>query len=381
VDFLAKRSGLLLPRGQDQFAFLHLSFQEFFAACFIEDQLVSPDWRDGGATGIAVGAARADVTGYAGKLLWCETLLFLFEMLHTDSPKWVSTARDSLFGRDNARLNPQDTEAKGRAVLLARLTIDPYAGFAGPKHEQAIHACCRWEMAAQKRDEGILWSHKNTVVKTLLMADNAERLAVTKCLAGAAREFGVTRLRLDATGVSDLMALAELGQLRVLHLEGTGVTTVAPLAGLGKLQELFLFGTGVSDVAPLAGLGQLQTLNLSRTGVTDVEPLSGLGQLQWLGLSGTGVNDVGPLSGLKQLRELYLGGTRVSCVGPLAGLEQLQALDLRSTGVSDLTPLEGLKTLSHIELSKGQKVKIPKKLERFIRWDNPGGNQIGFGGG
>ena len=30
VDYLAKRSGLLLPRGQDQWAFLHLSFQEYF---------------------------------------------------------------------------------------------------------------------------------------------------------------------------------------------------------------------------------------------------------------------------------------------------------------------------------------------------------------
>lgn len=42
VDYLSKRSGLLLPRGPDHFGFVHKSFQEFFAACFLFEKIVSP---------------------------------------------------------------------------------------------------------------------------------------------------------------------------------------------------------------------------------------------------------------------------------------------------------------------------------------------------
>ena len=42
LDEICRRSGLLLPRGEDQFAFTHLSFQEFFAAVFFVPQFVLP---------------------------------------------------------------------------------------------------------------------------------------------------------------------------------------------------------------------------------------------------------------------------------------------------------------------------------------------------
>lgn len=52
LDYVARRSGLLLPRGEDRFAFIHLSFQEYFAACFLEEQVTSPMWvSEGDAAG------------------------------------------------------------------------------------------------------------------------------------------------------------------------------------------------------------------------------------------------------------------------------------------------------------------------------------------
>src|SRR5690606_20679724 len=44
LDWIARRSGLLLPRGNDQFAFLHLSFQEYFAAIYIQQQIENPEY-------------------------------------------------------------------------------------------------------------------------------------------------------------------------------------------------------------------------------------------------------------------------------------------------------------------------------------------------
>ena len=42
LDYFARRSGLLLPRGEGQFAFMHLSLQEYFAACYLEQHLAAP---------------------------------------------------------------------------------------------------------------------------------------------------------------------------------------------------------------------------------------------------------------------------------------------------------------------------------------------------
>lgn len=66
VDYLARRSGLLLPRGQDQFAFLHLSFQEYFAAVFLQNQIASPAWLMGGDR-VAAGTAKEDLRSYPGQ--------------------------------------------------------------------------------------------------------------------------------------------------------------------------------------------------------------------------------------------------------------------------------------------------------------------------
>lgn len=273
VDYLAKRSGLLLPRGQDQFAFLHLSFQEYFAASLLTQKVVSPLWARGDMSKTPEGARQTDLARYASESMWRETLIFLVELLAAEQPDWLPDVRDCLFGKDLAdvgftpprKATKKMTEAnQNRVVLLARLAIDSTAGFDVAERERAIHACCRWEMAMQKRSEGRASFYFPTVAQTLLAADMAERLAITKWLAEAAQEFHVIRLTLHGTGVSDVGPLAGLGQLQFLDLCGTGVNDVGPLTGLGQLQSLDLCGTGVSDLTPLVGLKKLSAIYLNK---------------------------------------------------------------------------------------------------------------------
>lgn len=84
LEYAGRRSGLLLPRGQDasgrdRYAFIHLSFQEYFAAQFLRDCVCDPDWLELDDENEEHGTRLQDVRRYAGQALWRETLIFLWE--------------------------------------------------------------------------------------------------------------------------------------------------------------------------------------------------------------------------------------------------------------------------------------------------------------
>jgi hypothetical protein len=149
VAYIGRRSGLLLPRGPEQFAFMHLSFQEYFAACFLAEQVTSPLWiRHGKA---APGADRESLRTYAREVIWRETLVFLFELL-ADQPGWPQTLAEDLFGENFKDLDPEVAEIKNAGVLLARLVIDPHSGFSQDLRDQAITKCAELEIALQHKN-------------------------------------------------------------------------------------------------------------------------------------------------------------------------------------------------------------------------------------
>ena len=377
VDYLAKRSGLLLPRGQDQFAFLHLSFQEYFAAAFLQNQIASPAWLMGGD--VAQGAAKDDLLGYGGETVWRETLVFLVELVAaSDQPMWLEPILTALFGKNfenlgegiregeapaepQARFEPlaqtgsagaspsrMHAASQSQALLLARLAIDPHAGFSTDARRTAIDVCCCREVRLMISAES--WTHSNEVLGVLFGTESEVRRTLVPVLANHIRQQNGTGLNLRDTGVSDVSGLAGLSSLRYLNLQGTGVSDVSGLASLTSLQSLTLNGTGVSDVSGLSGLTALENLDLCHIGVSDVSCLSGLTSLQMLGLNGTGVSDVSGLSGLTSLLYLNLQGTGVSDVRGLSGLTSLLGLFLQGTGVSDVSGLSGLTSLKTLDL-------------------------------
>ena len=372
VDHIARRSGLLLPRGHDAFAFMHLSFQEYFAAYFLLEQVTAPRWLLRGKA--AEGATPDDLRRHADNPLWQEALVFLAELL-ADRPDWPETLIETLFGDGfDVLYRPDTTITRAAAPLLARLATDPHSGLSDALREQAVQACVTWQVNDQQRDAGKFSSFRSTpsVFRTLFAAGGLLRPQVWSCLVevlGNGAQYlslngcaidalpgdpplpsSLSQLDLGGTDVSDLAPLAGLTGLQWLGLDGTGVSDLAPLAGLTGLETLFLNGTDVSDLAPLAGLTGLETLDLGGTGVSDLAPLAGLTGLQRLDLGGTGVSDLAPLAGLTGLQWLLLMGTGVSDLAPLAGLTGLERLDLDGTDVSDLAPLAGLTGLQWLDL-------------------------------
>lgn len=121
-----ERSGLLVERAGDRFAFAHLSFQDYFAAVHLKERVLSPEWLAGTAAG---GAARADLAAYARLPVWREPLQFLFELLGDEAPGWRAALRDAVFGPDLSALAGEGPGLDSAAVLLARLADDDRAGW------------------------------------------------------------------------------------------------------------------------------------------------------------------------------------------------------------------------------------------------------------
>jgi internalin A len=228
VDYLARRSGLLLPRGQDQFAFLHLSFQEYFAAAFLQNQIASPAWLTGNGR-VAQGATKDDLQGYAGETVWRETLVFLVELVAaSEQPMWLEPILAALSGENFEGLSAEfdDPAGQNQAVLIARLAIDPHAGFSTSSREQAIEVCCRREVQLMTEWFGRQewWRHSNEVLRVLFGAEPHDRQTVLPAIAKHAQQQQAPFLNLGGTGVVDVSGLSGLTSLKWLNLQGTGVS-------------------------------------------------------------------------------------------------------------------------------------------------------------
>ncbi len=177
----------------------------------------------------------------------------------------------------------------------------------------------------------------------------------------------LTKLRLDATRVHELDALANRKNLLILKLSNTSITDaqLKQIAGLTKLVILDLSGTKITDAGlkELANFKDLRSLDLEKTAITDlgVKEIVRLKTLKRLYLERTNVTSaaIKDLAGLKELATLDLTDTRVTDVGlrnlaELAKLEQvwLSGNDITDAGLKELrelSRLENFLTLSLIQ--------------------------------
>ena len=109
LKIVGRRSGLFLPRGEGLYAFVHLSFQEYFAAVALKREVTRLRWAKGKASRLGFG--RDTLAEWAGKSLWRETFAFLFELLTSEEDDdWHADLLECVFGEDFSRLNGSESD-------------------------------------------------------------------------------------------------------------------------------------------------------------------------------------------------------------------------------------------------------------------------------
>ena len=348
LDFVGRRSGLFLPRAEGRYAFIHLSFQEYFAAVALERDVTGIDWARGKPS--PLGLKRGNLAKWAEQSIWRETFVFLFELL---APKndWYADLLDCVFGESFSRLDALKPEDRilNLAFLAARLVVNPRAGLGPAKTRDAIYSCV-WTQLRYQSAESYDRFLSDNVFRELFGDDREWNAKVTDAIGKQPRKPEIRRIDLSETRIDDIASLADFIELQSLLLWRTTVSDLTPLANLTALQRLDLDETLVSDLSPLSNLTALESLELKMTSVSDLSPLSNLTGLRRLYLMETKVLDLTPLANLTALESLDLKMTSVSDLSPLANLTALESLELGGTSVSDLTPLENLTGLQSLRL-------------------------------
>ncbi len=361
IGYVGRRSGLLLPRGPGVFAFLHLSLQEYFAALFLMEQVMSPRWIRSGQG--ADGASQDDLRRYARDERWQETLLFLFELL-ADQPDWTGTLAEALFGEDLADIDGDDPELQPAGLLLARVAADPHVGLGEHLRQRAFYRCMRRELNVQKRlllglnDDAFTYvNYVNTLEKSIseiarpLFEDRDDQGLAWASLIAAARDLQVDSLVLsDCKRMDDASPLAQIGQIRRLNMQGTPLKNLGFLTELPRLEALAISGAGVEDASALCNLNHLRALWI--TDPPTNAPISRLTSLISLTLVSPALTQahVDQLSDLKALKVLTIFSDAAVDLSALAGLQELSALGLAGKGIPDLTPLATLPSLEILVL-------------------------------
>ncbi|HXU35017.1 MAG TPA: NACHT domain-containing protein [Blastocatellia bacterium] len=151
LDYVARRSGLLIERKNDVFAFVHLTFQEYFAAFHLRGKLGRFD-------------DLASTSGFlVAQVHWHETLSLLFEML-AEFPG----AGDDLLNEIEERTKGFPDKRVGAAEFVADLLLDDQSGLGLRRQTQA--AAYALGVATGSFDEAVLARLKQ------LPADRFEQL-------------------------------------------------------------------------------------------------------------------------------------------------------------------------------------------------------------
>ena len=294
LSFVGRRSGLFVPRANDQYAFSHLSFQEYFAAVALEGEVTGFKWAKQGRS--SLGFDRTSLAAWARQSSWLETFCFLFEML-ANRPEWHSELMNCVFGEGFSLLDEMyaGEELFNLGYLAARLLVNPYSGLGAGDRAAAIDGCVRTQIVCSHYGFTVDNITDRPLFELLTAGDHGlpdEVMAsIPRVWDAATRDLEPKTLDLRRANIANLEPISALLSLELLILNDTNVSDISCIMDLPNLSWLELEGTAVKDISQIGNMRQLKLLNLLRTNIDDFAPLADLDALDAVWLSYTPVSE------------------------------------------------------------------------------------------
>jgi internalin A len=264
IEYFAARSGLLLPRGEGMFAFMHLSLQEYFAACFLEPRLTASRFAPNSHS---VQPSDGQLRTWANDQSWREAYVLLFELL---SQKSVSETEGFL---NHIFEGAIDDDANGTLAvaygLLAEICTDPFVTLGAETRRRYLQKVWRWLLARPYKRESDFGRSTYGVLRALVRDSKGN-------IQDAWRSASVSKVDLKRAEIldlggcrtlEDLSHLEQLPNLRQLDLSGCSLVKRGwnVLRRLKKLERLDLTGCSPApeDLLHISGHPSLRALTVT----------------------------------------------------------------------------------------------------------------------
>lgn len=385
LSWVARRSGLLLPRGENRYAFVHLSFQEYFCAHYLAGCIVKPAFvKDKVPPESSV--TKKKVAGWGQHPAWLETYIFLFESVSAEHGfDWVETLIEIIFiDMGGALANLAARLVKNKHVKLPSEVRDFLAvgcvpaiyseadyksapdsevyrillelGYAAyiPGENAGVERALRNSATASKVRVVIAGEGANLSAEFLSGFVNLQALSVVDGaveLAGLNRSSLLEFLRLRDADVVDFGEVQYFHNLKSLELRRIDVSDITPLAKLKELRVLEVADVSVEDLTPLGALRKIHYLEVSRLKSKNLTPLGLLKKLETIYLSDLPATSIAFLSNLRSLESLQVSNMSLEDFGPMADCKKLRTVDFTSMGFLDLSPLSNMSRLEGVFLT------------------------------
>lgn len=281
LAWVARRSGLLLPRGEDWYGFAHLSFQEYFCARFLLGQVTSPAFIRG-AKHKTLLIEKGDLGKWAKQDIWREPLIYLLELVSNErGENWLEELASEIFGEITA----EGDFSYEKSRLAAKSINDQHIYFSAERKrwlawksadcalnseifnnlQQAGYAMeYGMATAADSKFDAAIASRPNNLGPSDVFALRIKNLA-EPALPDCSSLQQVQCLILSDVKLNNLQVFRQMTQLWALSLHNADIDSLAGIEHFTRLKALDLTDTNISNLATLKNIPTLYVLLTKET--------------------------------------------------------------------------------------------------------------------
>jgi len=364
LDWVARRSGLLLPRGEGLYAFVHLSFQEYFCACYLENCVVSPEFfSEKRKNQVKV----SDFISWSEASSWVETLVFLFEILSNErTADWAVKLGKAIFLNGPKREPLYGEQASLATRLLGNKHVKLSPAWADQLASIASYEAWRmWDSRIYPAPLTALLASGYAV----LVDDYENEKNFFPLVSQAPRVLDKSRVMIYLYRSRQPLTnetLKAYPNLVAIYCCGAEFIDFGSENIWTELQSVSIFESVIHGAEVLGSMKYLKTLELVKVKQRGLE-LSLLSRsLTSISINGVNLQHLGFLSKCTNLEMVEISGVKVSDSTVFRKLKRIEYLTLDRTEISELDFLSGLSNLTYLRVANCPVRSIPPVNSIFI---------------